>query len=75
MAQTQLISMRIEKDSIKRIEALCESRRYLNRSIIINLILTAVLFCCDDDGILDIVHSFDPISDGLKIKVIAKPQI
>lgn len=71
MERNKLISIRLEAENEKAIAKLCESRRYLNRSRVINCLLQAMLFCCKDNGLFVALNCYDPVSDGLSIYVRA----
>lgn len=75
MERNKLITLRIDKDNLTRIEDLIKGAPYLNRSRIINVLLSAMLFCCDGNGLFQTLDCYDPVSDGLKIHVykILKP--
>lgn len=69
MERNKLISLRLEAENEKAIAKLRESHRYLNRSRVINCLLEAMLFCCQDNGLFVTLNCYDPVSDGLKIYV------
>lgn len=71
MERNKLISVRLDRENEAAIAKLCESRRYLNRSRVINCLLEAMLFCCQDNGLFVTLNCYDPVSDGLKIYVRA----
>lgn len=69
--RNKLISIRLDRENEEAIARLCESRRYLNRSRVINCLLEAMLFCCQGNGLFVTLNCYDPVSDGLKIYVRA----
>lgn len=75
MERNKLISLRIELENEEAISKILQSQKYLNRSRIINVLLSAMLFCCDGNGLFQTLNCYDPVSDGLKIHVykILKP--
>ena len=71
MERNKLITLRIDKDNLKRIEELIAYAPYLNRSRVINTILSAMLQCSGPGDIWHILNAYDPLSDGIQIHVIA----
>lgn len=71
MERNKLITLRIDKDNLARIEEIYAGRPWLNRSRVINAILTAVLQCCSQDEVWQILNAYDPLSDGIQIHVYA----
>lgn len=71
MSRNKLISIRLDRENEEAIAKLCESRRYLNRSRVINCLLQAMLFCCEDNGLFVALNCYDPVSDGFRIYVRA----
>lgn len=71
MERNKLITLRIDKNNLKRIEELCERAPYLNRSRIINVCLSAVLQCCGPGEVWKILDAYDPLSDGIQLHVVA----
>lgn len=71
MERNKLITLRIDKENLKRIEELVAGAPYLNRSRVINVILSAVLQCCGPAEVWKILNAYDPLSDGIHIHVIA----
>lgn len=74
MSRTKLISLRLEDENYKAIEKLCKSSRYLKRSRVINCLLSAMLFCCRDNGLWRTLNCYDPVSDGIEIYVRAEKE-
>lgn len=71
MERNKLISVRIDNYNLARIEDLMKGAPYLNRSRIINVILSAVLQCCGPAEVWKILNAYDPLSDGIQIHVVA----
>lgn len=71
MERNKLISVRIDNYNLARIEDLVKGAPYLNRSRIINVILSAVLQCCGPAEVWKILNAYDPLSDGIQIHVVA----
>ena len=74
MQHSQLISLRLDATSLEAIDKICEPRKYLNRSRVINCLLSAMLHCCTGSGLFDVLNCYDPVSDGIKIVVLTKNQ-
>lgn len=69
MEKTKLICIRMPESVLERIDKVAKTERYLNRSLIIIKLLKA-LFECDVSGsIWRIMHSYDPYSDGLEVRI------
>lgn len=71
MERNKLISVRIDNYNLARIEDLIAGAPYLNRSRVINVILSAVLQCCGPGEVWQILNAYDPLSDGIQIHVYA----
>lgn len=71
MERNKLISLRIELENEEAISKILQSQKYLNRSRVINCLLSAMLFCCRDNGLQTTLNCFDPVSDGIQIYVRA----
>ena len=74
MERNKLISVRIDNYNLARIEDLIKGAPYLNRSRIINSILSAVLQCCSEDDLWKILSAYDPLSDGIVIRIAVKKE-
>lgn len=78
MERSKLISIRLDRENEEAIAKLCQKSRYLNRSGVINCLLSAMLFCCRDNGLFTTLNCYDPVSDGIQIYVRAdkmRPQV
>lgn len=64
----KLVSVRLEQRTLNKIEEFTKHRDYFTRSAVINKILTAVMFCADDDTIWDIVRTYSPETCAYTIK-------
>lgn len=72
MKKTKLICVRMPEGVLEKIDHVAKTERYVNRSWVIIKLLKA-LFECDVEGsIWRIIHSYDPYSDGLEIRVTRK---
>lgn len=71
MERNKLITLRIDKGNLKRIEEIIAYAPYLNRSRVINTILSAMLQCSGPGDIWQILNAYDPLSDGIQIHVYA----
>lgn len=69
MERNKLISIRMPLDLLERIDQVSKSKLYVNRSWVIIKLLKALLECDVENGIWKIIHSIDPYSDGLEIRV------
>ena len=72
MERTKLISVRIETENLQVIDELCKTRPYLNRSRVINRLLTAMLRCNTGTGLFDTLNCYDPYDDGIRVVVLTK---
>lgn len=72
MERTKLVSLRMERDVENAIAQLCKEYCYFNRSAIVNKLLNATLFCCEGNGLWEILSSYDPVGDGVMIIVKTK---
>lgn len=72
MERNKLISLRLDMENLRAIDKVCEPRPYLNRSRVINCLLSAMLHCSVGDGLFDVLNCYDPVSDGVKIVVLTK---
>lgn len=70
--ETKLTSIRLEAETIKKIDDFCKNRTYYKRTLVINKILRAVLQCCSYGDFWKIMKSWDPYGDGLTISVTEK---
>ena len=72
MERTKLISVRIESENLKVIDELCKPRPYLNRSRVINRLLTAMLRCNTGTGLFDTINCYDPYDDKIRVVVLTR---
>lgn len=56
MKDSKLISARIEKDTLNKIDDFCKERTFWTRNYVINQILSVVMTDFDYDSIYDIVR-------------------
>lgn len=64
MAKSQLISVRIEPEVMRRLEEYVGKQRYMTRSFVINRILNAVLNCAEPGTIYNMINTFHPREKG-----------
>lgn len=69
MSRTKLISLRIDEQTLVEIDELAKSKRYVNRSFVINHLLKAVLQCTMGGQLWKLVHCYDPFSEGITIHI------
>lgn len=75
MQHSQLISLRLDATSLEAIDKICAPRKYLNRSRVINCLLSAMLHCCQGTGLFDVLNCYDPVGDGAIINVSFKSKL
>lgn len=75
MERSRLICIRVPLEVLKQLDKMSSTASYLNRSRIINSILTAVVKCCPGDEVWKIIHTYDPYSDGLRLSVTEKENV
>lgn len=68
MANTSLISVRIDKYTLDRIERYTESLRYWKRNAVINQLLTALMDCSDKED-LDKMVRYSRFAPNKKFKI------
>lgn len=71
MDRTKLISVRIDVDTLEKVEALAERTRYWKRSAIINCALTSLFLNAKDDDIMKLVRWWKHSSEKLEVSVKA----
>ena len=69
MSRTKLISLRIDEQTLVKIDELAKGQKYVNRSFVINHLLKAVLQCTMGGQIWKLVHCYDPFSEGITIHI------
>lgn len=69
MSRTKLISLRIDEETLVKIDELAKDHGYVNRSWVINHLLKAVLQCTICGQVWKLIHSYDPFSDGITIHI------
>lgn len=55
MENLKLISVRLDADTLKKIDHIASEHSYLNRSRVINSILQCALACSDDDTLWQMI--------------------
>lgn len=69
MSRTKLISLRIDEQTLAKIDEIAKIRGYTNRSWVINHLLKAMLQCTIGGQVWKLIHSYDPFSDGYTIHI------
>ena len=64
MAKSQLISVRLEPEVMRRLEEYVGRQRYMTRSFVINHILHAVLSCAEAGTIYNMINTYHPREKG-----------
>lgn len=70
MEKSKLISIRMEPETLKKIDDYCATRRYWNRSRFINHLLKVVLELSDQGTLFTLLKGWELYADGFSIKVI-----
>ena len=65
MYETKLISARVDKDTLDKIDKFCASRTYWTRNLMINRILQVVMTDFDETAIYDMVRK--PMHRGVSV--------
>lgn len=72
MAQTKLISVRLDEKILAYIDAVANKHTYLDRSKVIARLLSAMVQCCEYKNIMEVLNCYDPYADGISIEVKQK---
>lgn len=75
MERNRLISVRIPFDILELIDKEHAQNRCMTRSFVINRLLECMLKCTDCVGLFNALSSFDPVGDGIEVKIIKKPKL
>lgn len=75
MRTTKLISLRMDEETLKLIDNYCRTRRYFNRTYVIQHIVDAVIRCSSSGDLWRLMESYNPYSDGIVISVTKKDKI
>lgn len=75
MERTKLISLRVPVHMLEDIDKLTKPLSYMKRSFVINHLLAAMLYCCKDNGLFRVLHTYDPVGDGISIIVVEKSKL
>lgn len=67
MEHLRLTSVRLDPETLRKIDAVAEAHYYLTRSSIINAILTNVVNCSDEDTLWRIIRTYAPHTCGYMI--------
>lgn len=72
----KLLSVRIEPDTVEKIDQFVRNRRYWKRNTVVNAILTAVMNDFNEDSVYDMVrrsyHSREKVDAEYKIKRVGE---
>ena len=69
MSRTKLISLKIDEQTLVKIDEIAKDQKYVNRSFVINHLLKAVLQCTMGGQLWKLVHCYDPFSEGITIHI------
>lgn len=72
MNKKQLVSVRLDRENLEWFNELAQSYNYLNRSFIINHLLTALRVCAIRDDVERLLASYDPFADGCTLDISFK---
>ena len=72
MAQTKLISIRLDEKILAYIDAVAAKQTYLDRSKVIARLLSAMVQCCEYKNLMEVLNCYDPYCDGISIEVKQK---
>ena len=72
MEKKQLVSVRLDKENVEWINQLSQNYNYLNRSFVINHLLSALRICAVRDDVERLLASFDPFADGCAVGISFK---
>lgn len=61
--------MRIDENTLVKIDELAKDQGCVNRSWVINHLLKAVLECTVCGQVWKLIHCYDPFSDGITIHI------
>lgn len=75
MRRTKLISLRIDEQTLVKIDELAKNHGYVNRSWVINHLLKAVMQCTIGGQVWKLIHSYDPFSDGFVINITKRDKV
>ena len=64
--------MRFDTTDLTVIDEIVKNRPYLNRTRVVECLVQAMLYCCKDMGLFDVLECYDPVSDGIVIQVSKK---
>lgn len=70
--RTRMISLRMNKNVLRDVDRYVRNRRYLSRSRVIELCVTAFMQCATEGSKQRLFESLDPYDDGLVVSV-SKP--
>lgn len=68
MEKTKITSVRLNSDTLDRLDGLTLEHAYWNRSYLINQVLAVILQCSDDDTLFAILSSRFAFEKGYVIK-------
>lgn len=73
MENLKLISLRVDPESLRKIDELAKRYEYYSRSSIINNLLGAVLQCAADGTIWKMISTYCPYEKGYVVKYEQNP--
>ena len=65
----------MDEETIKFIDDYCVKRRYINRTFVIQQIVSAFIKCCSPGDLWRLMESYNPYSDGIIISITKKDKI
>lgn len=72
MANTALVSVRMPAQLVSTIDEMTCNVGYMNRSFIINHLLSAIIFCSKGGALQKILDCYDPVGDGISVYAAGK---
>lgn len=67
MEKLKLVSVRLDPDTVRKIDEIATRYNYYKRSTIINLILTNIIKCADGRTLWKILSTYSPHTCGYKV--------
>lgn len=65
MERTQIVSMRLDKELVQKIEMFIQGRPYWSRTLLVNRLLTALFSSLHPKIIAEIMMDYDPYVDAI----------
>lgn len=73
MSELKLISVRIDKDVLRKVDGLAAQSGIMKRSWIINNLLAACVTCADSGTLFKLASTFEPKKRGFKLSYRIDP--